>query len=69
MASKRRQRRNCCQGKHRHESGEAAYAQLRQLNAVGKARPGLHVYKCPFGNHWHVGRRPGRFPKRRKDYV
>lgn len=66
MASKRRQRRNSCEGKHRHESEDSAYAHLHGLHANGRARPGMHVYKCPFGRHWHVGRRPNRFRKSRR---
>jgi hypothetical protein len=60
MASKRRQRRRACEGKIPHASEQAAHAALWRLQNAGKARPGTRVYRCPFGNHWHVGTRPGR---------
>jgi len=58
MSSKRRQRRNQCAGKSRHESKEnadyAAYLMRRDKRAW------LHAYKCRFCRHWHVGHTAGQ---------
>ena len=46
MASKRGLRRRGCESKIRYTTVEEA-----QLGA----RRGTHVYRCPFGKHYHVG--------------
>jgi hypothetical protein len=54
MASKRRQRRNACTGKHRHpdkqRANDHAYGLRRKEGDYN-----LHSYKCPFCRFWHVG--------------
>lgn len=53
MASKRHQRRKCCEGKKRHETfakaGKAARVMRRRHNQY------LHPYKCPHCHKYHVG--------------
>lgn len=47
-----------CGKKFRHPSEEAAIMAmiaLRDSNCKRKTR--LNVYKCKFGDHWHVGRK------------
>lgn len=33
-----------------------AVAALMRLRSKGEER--IHTYKCPYGNHWHVGHLP-----------
>jgi len=54
MASKRRIRRNMCQGKVRHASEGAAWAAVRKTACAG---PTLHPYLCPHCRRYHVGHR------------
>jgi hypothetical protein len=56
MSSKRRQRRKACEGKHAHLDQATAVTHLISLKHKGDF--GLITYKCPFGNHWHVGHPP-----------
>jgi hypothetical protein len=56
MSSKRHQRRKACGHKHPHADQAAAVTHLISLKHKGDF--GLITYKCPFGNHWHVGHPP-----------
>jgi hypothetical protein len=58
MASKRRLRRKACGNKEKQYPDQtAAVRDLIKLR--NKGREGLHSYKCPYGNHWHLGHQPG----------
>jgi len=56
MSSKRHQRRKACDGKEQHSNQAGAVRHLISLKHKGDY--GLITYKCPFGNHWHVGHPP-----------
>lgn len=51
MSSKRRIRKASCDGKVPHAK-DAAYTTAKRMWKRGER---VHAYKCPFGNHWHVG--------------
>lgn len=56
MASKRRQRRQQCQGKARHRTiGCAHYAAKMMLRDKGVT---VYPYKCSFCPFFHVGHNP-----------
>lgn len=55
MASLRRQRHRACEIKRRYLSKAQAAAVLHRQVAAGGALERLHVYRCPFGQHWHIG--------------
>jgi hypothetical protein len=57
MSSKRHQRRKACGHKQPHPDQAGAVQQLISLKH-NKGDYGLVTYKCPFGNHWHVGHPP-----------
>ena len=59
MASKRRKRRESCEGKRRFESRQAA---IDALNALWrKDRQRMAYYMCQWCNRWHIGHHvPGR---------
>lgn len=59
MSSKRRLRRKSCEGKVQHATQGAAHAHVRSLLASQPESGSLGVYKCKWGEHWHVGHRPG----------
>jgi hypothetical protein len=56
MSSKRHQRRKACGGKEQHPNQAGAVRHLISLKHKGDY--GLITYKCPFGDHWHVGHPP-----------
>jgi hypothetical protein len=58
MSSKRALRRRSCARKNAY----ADQATADSVAAVARRRRGqrLHVYRCQFGAHWHVGHPPGR---------
>ena len=64
MSSKRRQRRRQCESKRRFETRGEAGHELVKMALRGKARPGLHVYRCPWCGGYHLGRTDGRFKHR-----
>jgi hypothetical protein len=59
-----------CVGKMQHQTLDAAEIAARSLKKNGKnkkRRMRIVAYKCPLGEHWHVGHsRPTR-DKRRTD--
>lgn len=62
MASKRRLRRKACGSKQQHatavEANDAMHSLIRRLKKNGSPHAMLSIYKCPHGNHWHVGHPP-----------
>gem|GEM_PF-4629010 len=57
MSSKRQLRRRACLGKIRYPDVAAAYvARRRQAGFFGQEARFVAVYRCRFGNHWHLGR-------------
>lgn len=54
-------------GKIRHTSAASARQQIADLRRMPNFRPGLHVYRCPTCQCWHVGhyKKPAK-PKRDK---
>jgi hypothetical protein len=58
MASKRAKRRKDCGGKVQYSSQTRAVGALIVINK--REASGMHSYKCPFGNHWHLGHAPKR---------
>jgi hypothetical protein len=67
MSSKRRIRRNSCEGKRRFATQTDAVAAMISFQKRSKDHT-LAAYKCRFGNHWHFGhfRGPNRRPKRKR---
>ena len=59
MASKRRQRRNSCEGKIRYEKIDTAWAKVRKID------PKMKPYRCNFCSGFHVGYEPGKQKRRR----
>lgn len=61
MSSKRRLKRRECTRKKQYETGDRAHSvaagMRRRLNEE------VSAYKCPHGNHWHIGHRPIRPPE------
>lgn len=58
MSSKRKLRKNACTGKVVYKTRESANGAMTRLIRSGKATGFVNVYPCPFGSHFHVGRRP-----------
>ena len=58
MSSKRNQRRKSCGAKLRYSSCEEAQRASVENGKKFKCR--FSAYKCPFGDHWHVGHTSGR---------
>lgn len=58
MSSKRHMRRKACGDKQPHQDQSSAVRHLISLKYKGEF--GMVTYKCPFGNHWHVGHPPRR---------
>jgi hypothetical protein len=56
MASKRRLRRQSCEGKVRHETAGAAWIAAKRTGDGRETKP----YRCPFCGLWHVGHLPHR---------
>lgn len=58
-----------CRGKLRHPTEEAACMALESLKNKKNCRRKvkLTVYRCKFGNHWHLGRQ--RKNRRDCDYT
>ncbi|MDE2098127.1 MAG: hypothetical protein KGL39_12810 [Patescibacteria group bacterium] len=59
MTSKRRLRRESCQGKARHKTPEAAWLQAYNSRDV-RDRHRLQPYRCGFCGCWHIGHAPTR---------
>jgi len=59
MGSKRRFRRNSCEGKRQYSTQTDAMAAMLFFQKKFHD-PNLTVYKCRFGNHWHFGHVQGR---------
>lgn len=55
MASKRRLRRQSCDGKMKYESLERATKAIRKQ----KTHSTLRAYKCHWCNQYHIGHLPG----------
>lgn len=49
-------RERACGRKRRHRTRAAAMTAVRSLTARGARR--LTPYRCPWGQHWHVGHLP-----------
>lgn len=64
MSSKRHLRKKSCEGKQRHASQCEAVAHVIHLTKHGER--GLHAYRCPFGDHWHVGHMSKRAKQARR---
>lgn len=56
MASKRRLRRQACEGKQRFSTNEAAAIHSSHVYHVAGKR--LHPYRCQFCNEFHLGHMP-----------
>lgn len=61
MASKRKLRRDACESKRAYDTKAEATKARGALLHNKRIRGGRHidVYRCQFGNHWHVGHRSG----------
>ena len=59
MGSKRRIRRNSCEGKRQYATQTQAVAAMLSFRKKFHD-PNLATYKCRFGNHWHFGHVWGR---------
>lgn len=46
-----------CQGKKQYLNKREAKAALRALKSYGAK--GVEPYRCAYGDHWHLGHRPG----------
>ena len=57
MSSRRAERRRACESKTAYNTPDAASANVNRLRRSGER---VHVYKCEFGNHFHVGHLPWR---------
>lgn len=56
MSSKRRLRRNACDGKTRHATEQAARAAIGSLLRSAKSPIGyINAYRCEFCSGWHTG--------------
>jgi len=55
----------CCEGKKRYGSKTAAVAATTRPRDRQAAR-GLNAYKCPFGNHWHIGHSKKRSRRKKR---
>jgi hypothetical protein len=54
MGSKRRIRRNSCDGKRQYASQTEAVAPMLSFRKRFHD-PNLSIYRCRLGNHWHFG--------------
>ncbi len=64
MSSKRRLRRRQCTHKRRFDNQPQAERMLGRLASIGRLRPGLHVYHCPFCRGYHLGRADKQFKQK-----
>jgi ribosomal protein L32 len=55
MASRRRMRRNSCEGKARHKTEADAQLALRLSKRTGRFRGAMRVYSCSNCGHFHTG--------------
>lgn len=55
-----------CQGKQRHPNKDAAERALFRLARAGADRAGLNTYQCRHCGGWHLGHRPHRKARARK---
>lgn len=46
-----------CKDKRQYLNKRAAKAALRSLKTYGAK--GVETYRCDYGDHWHLGHRPG----------
>jgi hypothetical protein len=60
VASKRGRRRRECQRKLPYEAEWRALAARARLMKRNPTLAELQPYRCTFGDHWHLGRRPYR---------
>jgi hypothetical protein len=51
-------------GKIIHASRRDALAAIRALARSGRGSPDYAAYRCPFGDHWHVGHDRNKFVRR-----
>ena len=58
MASKRRLRRNACDGKRQYPDYHQAFDSLQALRRLGKVSGRITVYKCKYCRSFHVGHTP-----------
>ena len=59
-------RYNACDRKLPYDTIEAAEFVLRSMREKGKAHEGLQPYRCPYGDHWHLGRKHKRERQRQR---
>lgn len=64
MASKRRLRRNACDGKTRYAEQQAAHVAAGR--ASERAGAWISSYKCPFCGAWHIGHVPAQVRRARR---
>lgn len=62
MASKRRIRRKCCDGKRRYESkeeaGKALYGLVMNTKVTFRE---MNIYRCRFCKKYHIGHKPKKY--------
>ncbi len=63
MGSKRRLRRNSCEGKRQYATQTEAVAAMLSFRKRFHD-PNLAIYKCRFGDHWHFGHVWGKSRRR-----
>ena len=52
-------RNRTCTGKTPHPTrNDAIHAATERQRNYGATRNATNVYKCPYGDHWHVGHKP-----------
>ena len=60
MSSKRRIRRNACDGKVRYETAEEAWRRITDMKWERTWNPRLVAYHCQFCGGYHVGHQPAK---------
>jgi hypothetical protein len=55
MASRRRMRRNSCEGKARHKTKLDAQVALRMSKRTGRYKGAMHTYACRNCGQYHIG--------------
>lgn len=60
-----------CRGKIQHATRELAEAALHNMRQGGKKLKGhvLQAYRCPYGDHWHVGNNSTKKMRRRRKQI
>lgn len=48
-----------CYGKTRFPDRKTAKKRATQIRKTGHNKARLHPYPCDYGDHWHLGHRPG----------